>query len=124
MRQALGRSIVHLIVFIAGIAALSWEVLWQLESSLALGISARGTALTLASTMGGMTIGSLLAGRVLGGRTLERPLRIYGLVELSIAIFGAWMEPGFSMLERIDSALYQRAPVAAPFVHFLGISLL
>ena len=53
------------LVLAAGVAALSWEVLWQLQSSLALGISAKGTALTLAATMGGMSIGATLMGRAL-----------------------------------------------------------
>ena len=33
---------------LGGCAALSWEVLWQIKSSLALGVSAWGTAITLA----------------------------------------------------------------------------
>ena len=46
----------YALVSFAGAAALSWEVLWQLEAALAIGVSAKGTAITLAASMGGMTI--------------------------------------------------------------------
>jgi spermidine synthase len=118
------RWIIYLIVFAAGVAALSWEVLWQLESSLALGVSARGTAITLAAMMGGMTVGSLLAARILQRHPPKDPLRVYGLVELSIALFGQALEPGFKLLEHVDSALYSKMPDAAPFIHFVGIAML
>ena len=77
---SLGRLLVlHLMLAAGGAAALSWESVWQLQASLAFGVSAAGTALTLAATMGGMTVGALLAGAWLrrrGGAT--RPLRLYG----------------------------------------------
>ena len=47
----LTRVVVQLAVTCGGIAALSWEILWQLEASLSIGISALGTALTLAAVM-------------------------------------------------------------------------
>ncbi len=57
------RASIFLLVFASGLAALSWEVLWQHYASLALGVSAIGTALTLAVTMGGMTLGAMWAAR-------------------------------------------------------------
>jgi len=47
------QTAIKLLVLISGFSALSWTVIWQLLSSLALGVSAWGTALTLAVTMGG-----------------------------------------------------------------------
>ena len=43
---------VHAMVAIGGISALSWELLWQLKTTLAFGVPGAGTALTLAVTMG------------------------------------------------------------------------
>src|SRR5262245_43965650 len=63
-------------VFTGGIAALAWEVIWQLQASLAFGVSAAGTALTLAATMGGMTCGALAMGRWLRSRVPAHPLRL------------------------------------------------
>ncbi|MGH6793980.1 MAG: hypothetical protein ACREDH_01955 [Methylocella sp.] len=55
---------IYSLVLASGMAALSWEVVWQIRSSLALGISAWGTAATLAVTMGGMCAGALAIGFV------------------------------------------------------------
>ena len=111
-------------VAVGGVAALSWEVLWQIEAALSLGISALGTALTLAATMGGMTLGSLAMGRFLRSRPSLRPLRVYGYLEAAIGAAGLLMIPGFVLVERIDSVAYAALPAAAPLVHILSIVFL
>lgn len=120
------RSIlVHLAVVLAGVAALSWELVWQIEASLALGVSALGTALTLAATMGGMTGGALLAARLLRDRPIRRPLRLYAILEGSIGLAGLLLlGPGFRLLESLDAAAWATAPPLASLVHLLGITLL
>jgi spermidine synthase len=118
------RFAVHALVGIGGVAALSWEVLWQLQASLALGVSARGTAITLAAMMAGMTLGALSAARLLRTRSVARPVRLYGMLELAIGLCGLLMLSGFRWLERIDSALYGLFPGSTPVVHALGIALL
>jgi len=80
------RATLYFLVFAAGAAALSWEVLWQLGIALSIGLSAVGAAITLAATMGGMTIGALGMGRLLRGRVVRRPLRLYGFLELLIGL--------------------------------------
>ena len=115
---------VHLMVIVGGVAALSWEVLWQLRSTLALGVSALGTSLTLATTMAGMTAGSLTAGQILRRRTGVRALRAYGALELVIGVAGVLMLAGFSWLEVLDARIYRLAPELAPTLHALGIALL
>lgn len=112
------------LVAIGGMAALAWEVLWQLEASLALGVSSFGTAITLATTMAGMTTGALLAGRWLERRALARPLRLYGGLELAIGVAGLLMLPGFHALEALDSRVYGLSPTLAPALHVVGIALL
>ncbi len=111
-------------VALGGVAALSWEILWQLEISLSLGISALGTALTLAATMGGMTVGSLAMGRFLRGRRGIRPLPVYGALEAVIGVSGLALVPGFAWVERIDASVYALSPTLAPMVHVLAIVLL
>ena len=103
---------------------MSWEVIWQLEASLALGASALGTALTLAATMSGLAIGSLTVGRLLVGRSVLRPLRLYGLLEATIGISGLLVLPGFAALEWLDSQLYPLAPGLWPGLRLFGILLL
>ena len=118
------RAAIHALVGIGGVAALSWEVLWQIRASLALGVSALATAITLAAAMGGMAAGSFLAGRWLRDRRLARPLRVYGWLELSIGIAGLCMAAGFRALERADALVFGLLPGMAPLVHALGVALL
>lgn len=123
--RSLGATLlVYALVLVAGSAALSWEVLWQLEASLAIGVSAKGTAVTLAATMAGMSIGSMAMGRALERRQVLRPLRIYGTLEVVVALAGLVLLPGFRLVERIDGAIYAGHPVLAPIVHLLAILVL
>lgn len=115
------RRLVHLLVGAAGFAALSWEILWQIKSALALGVSAWGTAITLAVTMGGMSVGAWLSGYFLRHQTLLRPVRIYGLMEAAVGLAGLWLLPGFQLVENIDTELYRVSPANAPMLHLLGI---
>src|SRR6266508_6520629 len=118
------RAAAYLLVFCAGAAALSWELLWQHFAALALGVSAGGTAIVLATTMAGMTIGSLACGSVLAGRAVEKPLWLYVACEAVIGVAGLVLEPGFRALERLDVAAYHVMPAAAPLAHALGVALL
>jgi len=112
------------LVATGGAAALSWEVIWQLQASLALGVSAFGTAVTLAATMGGMSLGALAMGRWLRGRPVERPLRAYGALELVVGISGLLLLPGFELLERLDAWIYPLSPTLTPPLRVAGIALL
>lgn len=117
----MSRVLVYALVLVAGSAALSWEVLWQLQASLAIGVSAKGTAVTLAATMAGMSAGSTLMGRALRGRDVARPLRIYGTLEVVVAVSGLVLLPGFRWIERLDGAIYAAHPVLASVVHLGAI---
>ena len=55
----------YLLSLFSGSAALSWEIVWQILASLSIGVSAIGTAVTLAATMGGMSLGAILMARFL-----------------------------------------------------------
>jgi len=111
-----------LLLFAAGFAALSWEVLWQLEATLSLGLSAQGTALTLATTMAGFSVGALGMGRRLDPEN-PRPLRVYAGLEALIGLCGCLLVPAFALVERADSALYGLTPGLAPLLHLLALAL-
>lgn len=121
-RDDLFRSIVYVLVSLSGFATLSWEVIWQLKSSLALGVSAQGTALTLAVTMGGMGVGALAMGRMLREKAPEQPIRVYGLLEVIIGIAGLLLGVSFHAVERLDTVVYGFALGAASLVHVVGIA--
>ena len=122
--EASARRLVPVIVTLGGVAALSWEAIWQLRSTLALGVSALGTALTLATTMAGMTAGSLVLGQRMRRREPARPAALYGLLEFAIGIAGLALPFGFGALEALDTRLFAAAPALAPAVHLAGIALL
>ncbi len=116
------KFVIYGFVLLSGMAALVWEVLWQVKSSLALGVSAWGTALTLAVTMGGMSIGALTMGKILKNRTVAKPERIYAGLEWIIGIAGFFLGALFSAVEKMDTAVFFQSPGAAPAVFILGIA--
>ncbi|HEY8154292.1 MAG TPA: hypothetical protein VII72_09215 [Myxococcota bacterium] len=65
-------------VLLSGAAGLAWEVIWQHHATLALGASAFGAAITLASLMAGLGIGALAAQSLLRRGRIARPLVAYG----------------------------------------------
>jgi len=70
----------------SGCAALIYEVVWFQLLQLVIGSSAVSLGVLLGTYMGGMCLGSLLLPRLISRR--EHPLRIYGLLELGIGLFG------------------------------------
>jgi spermidine synthase len=114
-------KIVHYLATLSGLAALSWEVLWQLRSSLALGVSAQGTALTLAVTMGGMSLGAFLCGHILKEKPGVRPMRLYGVFEVIVGIAGLLLGPAFDAAATLDTWSYGAIPWSGSLVHILVI---
>jgi len=122
-RNSLLRTLLHVLVASAGLAALSWEVIWQNKSSLALGISAWGTALTLAATMGGMSLGAFVMGNALKNRMLVRPVRLYGALEFAIGVAGLFLGQAFKAVQDLDTWAYTAIPGNGSLVHILGIAV-
>lgn len=116
--------LLHLLVFVTGVAGLTWEILWFHHAGLALGVSAEGTALTFIAVMLGMAVGSVVQARVLAKWPRLHPLRVYAALELSVGVAGVWLGLGFDLLARIDQIIYRGVPAAAPAAHAFGILLL
>src|SRR5438874_5599354 len=102
--QTAHAAIVCAVLFFSGIGALVFETLWLRISGLAFGNSVWSAALILSSFMAGLALGSALA--AFWRRTILRPLRLYGFLEIAIAVFGCaivfllpalgnWMRPVF-----------------------------
>jgi spermidine synthase len=78
--------------FLSGAAGLVYQVVWSRLLNEIFGISAHATTAVLATYLGGLALGSWALGR-LADRT-ERPLRLYGLLEIGVgatAVLGAWL---------------------------------
>ena len=106
----------------SGLAALSWETLWQHHAALALGVSAEGTAITLATTMAGMSLGAYSMGALLRRRTPRSPLRWYGVIELVIGIYGLLLPAAFDAIKTLDAWIYGAHPSGAGPVHIVSIA--
>lgn len=83
-----GRVLILLfgIFFLSGASALIFETLWFSLAGLALGNAVWSSTIVLGAFMGGIAAGNYLAAR--HGHRLRRPLRFYGLLELSVGILG------------------------------------
>lgn len=115
-------SIIYCLVCFSGFATISWEVIWQLKSSLALGISSFGTALTLAVIMGGMSIGSYLMGRFIMHREYINPFVTYAVLEFIIGAFGLLVTALFLLVEKLDTLTFVLVPQSVAFMQIIGIT--
>lgn len=95
--------------------------MWQILSALALGVSAWGAALTLAVTMGGMSLGAIASGALLRRGGAARPMLVYAALECVIGLCGFLVVPAFEAVERMDTALYAAHPENAPAVFLAGM---
>lgn len=113
----------RLILLLGGAAALGWQILWSHPLGLALGASARGVALTVATAMAGMSLGSLLCGRLLQRARPVRPLLLYGALELAIGLCA--LLPAFAEgpIMRLDGEIHRQWPGAATIFTVLALAV-
>ena len=112
-----------LIFFFGGVAALSWQVLWQLDLALALGVSAKGTALTVAVVMSGMTLGALWMGNRLELKPPGKLWQQYGILEFCVGLFGWSPALLLPLVESTDAAVYQSVPLLANPLYTFVVAL-
>jgi spermidine synthase len=98
------RGVVYLLVFLSGGSALIYELVWQRLLHLVFGVSTLATSAVLAAFMGGLALGGLWFGRR-ADRT-ARPLRLYAVLEASIALTALLVPPGFALVTDVYTALY------------------
>jgi spermidine synthase len=88
---------------ISGAASLGYEVLWARMLSLQFGVSIFGVVVTVTAYMAGLGIGSLLG--AYWSQTTKYPLRLFAILELSVAA-AALVIPGlFQMMDTQFSLL-------------------
>ena len=77
-------ALLLLCFFLSGLAALIYETAWTREFAFVFGTSELAVATVLAAYMGGLAAGAALAGRY--AERVARPVLVYGLLELGIAL--------------------------------------
>lgn len=99
---SLGRStyLFLIVLFIgSGASALIYELVWYQLIGLVIGVSSISLGILLAVFMGGMCLGSLLMPRWVSSD--YHPLKIYALLEISIAVFGVVLLYGMPLLRNL-----------------------
>ncbi|MCY4605136.1 MAG: fused MFS/spermidine synthase [Gemmatimonadetes bacterium] len=101
-------------LFLSGAASLFYEVCWIRKAGLFFGSTTFALATVLAVFFLGLAIGSALAGRL--SMSLHRPLRIYGIVELAIAVLGLASNMLLDAADDGYGMLYRWADGSAPWI--------
>ncbi len=98
--QPLYLGLIYLIFFLSGSAALMYEVAWVRSLSLIFGGTHLAVTTVLSVFMGGLALGSYVIGRHVD--TAKNPLRLYGCLELGIALSAVL----FIVLMKIFPSIY------------------
>ena len=101
-------------LFLSGAASLFYEVCWIRKAGLFFGSTTFALATVLAVFFLGLAVGSVLAGRL--SMSLHRPLRIYGIVELTIAVLGLASNALLDVADDGYGMLYRWADGSAPWI--------
>lgn len=98
-------TVLSSILFLSGIGALIFETLWLRLSGLAFGNSVWAAALILSSFMAGLALGNAIAASSRIRRW--RPLHLYALLEVLVALLGCTIVFGFPVLGELLRPLWQ-----------------
>jgi spermidine synthase len=97
--------------FLSGLSGILFEILWTRIFTFLLGGTTQSVSAVITAFMLGLGVGSAVFGRLVDGR-VRRPLVLYGLLELGVALSGLAAFYGFQHIESLYAALYTRAPQA------------
>jgi predicted membrane-bound spermidine synthase len=104
------------LLFTSGAASLVYQVLWIKQLSLVVGIDVYAVTTAVAAFFGGLALGSLL----FGGHVdqMPRPLRLYAVLELGIAILGVLATLALAHAAPLFAAAEDRVGVLAWAIPF------
>jgi len=97
-------AILSVVLFLSGISALIFETLWLRLSGLAFGNSIWTAALILSSFMAGLALGTAIAA---SAKFRTRPLKLYAVLEIAVAIFGCTIVFALPVLGELLRPLFQ-----------------
>jgi spermidine synthase len=96
------------LLFLSGAAALVYQVLWLRLLSLTFGVTTHAASTVLAAFIGGLAVGSYVAGRL--ADRVRNPLRLFGLVELSIGACALASPIALSAVHALSVAVFALLP--------------
>lgn len=103
-------GLIYALFFLSGAAALIYQVVWVRSLSLVFGGSHLAVTTVLAVFMGGLALGSYLFGKRIHQET--RLLRLYGLLELGIALCAVIFKAAMAVYPALYIFLSQLAPAS------------
>ena len=119
--QARG-ALILFCLFFSGLAALVYQVIWTRLLGFAFGTTTEAIGTVLAVFFAGMAIGNWIAARKL--KLVERPIRVYGLLELGIGVFALVSLPLLWRLEGLYALLgSDYPPFAASLLRLVAAAI-
>ena len=91
---------------VSGATGLIYEVLWARMLGLVFGATTLAVSTVLAAFMGGLALGSALAGKF--GQRIRKPLSVYGLMEIFIAVYALLVPLLFRWIDHIYALIWQQ----------------
>ncbi|HEY7546675.1 MAG TPA: fused MFS/spermidine synthase, partial [Blastocatellia bacterium] len=116
--------VILLCFFASGFSGLVYQVIWVRELVLVFGATTFAVSTVLTVFMGGLAAGSFYSGR--RSEKITRPLRLYGLLEIGIGVYGLAVPLIFALLPGIYHALWgplQVSFIALSAVRFLFVAI-
>jgi spermidine synthase len=106
-----------LLLFFSGTAALIYQVLWIRQLSLVVGVEVYSITVAVSAFFAGLAAGGALLGRM--ADTWKRPLRLYALLEVGVAVTGFVVTVALAHTAGPFVAIESRAGVLAWALPFL-----
>jgi len=98
-------SIAIVCFLLSGFAGLVYEVCWIRQASLIFGSTTFALSSILAIFFAGLAGGSWLFGRI--AQRLQRPLRLYAVLEIALAVFALASPLAFDLLDGLYGSIYR-----------------
>ena len=108
-----------LLFLVSGATSLAYQVVWSRQFALIFGVTIHGIATVLCAFMAGLALGSMVGGRL--AMRSQRPLQLYGLLELGIgawALAMPWLVTGIERAYVASSHAFADAPAVRETVRF------
>ena len=98
-------KLVAVCFLLSGATGLIYEVLWARMLGLVFGVTTLAISAVLAAFMGGLALGSALAARF--APRINRPVRVYALIEIAIGIYALAVPLLFRWVDRVYAGAWQ-----------------
>jgi predicted membrane-bound spermidine synthase len=97
-------SILRVVFFVSGAAALTFEAVWFQSAGLVLGSGVLSASIVLASFVAGLALGNYVVSRI--GDRVRDPVRLYAALEVAIGVSGFLLVLAFPALAGLLGGLF------------------